>query len=51
MLPDFCDAIIVSKEVEEAEQYRCRLLHAQETPERPFAMELEDGLQVWRVSF
>lgn len=36
--------------VEEAEDDGEGLLHAQESVEGPFAVELEDGLTVWRVA-
>ena len=38
--------MVVREEVEEGEEDGGRLLHAQEAVERPFAVELEDGLKV-----
>lgn len=43
-------APIVRKVVEEGEDDAEWLLHAHEAVERPFSVELVDGLHVWRVA-
>ena len=40
----------MGEEVEEAEEHGGGLLHAQEAVEGPFAVELEDGLEVGRFA-
>lgn len=42
--------MIMREEVEQTEQHRGRLLHAQESPKRPFPVVLEDGFEVWRIA-
>lgn len=43
-LSDLLEALVVSEEVEEREEHGEGLLHAQDTAEGPFAVELDDGL-------
>ena len=40
----------MGEKVEQAEEDRGRLLHAQVAVERPFAVVLQDGLEVWRIA-
>ena len=50
MFSDFVHAIVVREEVEEAEADRGRLLNPYEAVEGPFAVELENGLEVGWVA-
>ena len=49
-LPHLAHAMVMCQEVEEREEDRGRLLHAQEAVEGPFAVVLDDGLEVGRVA-
>lgn len=40
----------MGEEVQQAEEHRGGLLHAEEAVEGPFAVELKDGLEVGRVA-
>ena len=44
------NAMPVGKEVEEREQDGKRFLHAEDSAERPFSMELHHWIEHWRIS-
>lgn len=50
ILPHFCHAVLVSKEVEEGEDDGEELLKSEDTVKRPFPMVLDYRLQHRRVS-